>query len=932
MTKSLRTFFLIALLPVVVLAQDQPPRLDTLPPAPPVLDTLEQDTSAGLLRFGARMSPDSLDAPVDYSAEDSMRIDVRGEKIHLYGNAQVSYQDVTLKAAHIILDWKTSIIEAEPLPDSVGQPAGLPEFSDGTQQFTANGMRYNFETRKGIVYDVVSSQDDIIVRGTRSKFVSGVAKDSLSEAEDIIYSEDALFTTCTAPIPHYGIRTQRAKVVPDKLAVVGPSNLEIMNVPTPLWLPFGFFPISSGRSTGLIFPNDYEYSPQWGFGLRDLGWYFPLGEHVNLTATGNIYLRGTWGVAVSSQYRRRYKYNGNLRLSYDRLRTESNEGVVSFTPGFAFNWSHQQDAAAHPTNRFGGSINFQTNNIQQQVRNDFQTVTRNLINSNLSFSKTWLDKPISLSLALSHSQNTNTREVTVNFPQFQFQTQTLYPFRRRERVGPSRWYEDITLRYANELRGTFTGTDTTFFSNATLDQGQLGFSQRINSGTSFKILNFFNLNPSVDYREVWYAKSLERTFDPTQGLIIEEIPDPEGTGVILDTVSYGTITEELLTGFSSYRTFSAGVSLNTQVFGTVRFGRGLIRGLRHVMKPSISFGYQPNYLNPELNYFPQVDAQLNPGDVVLYKSNVRGVEEERSVSYDQINVYNRFAGTIFGGPPQSEKQMAISYSLNNIFEAKVFSRRDSTTKNIRLFDNIVVNGSYNFQADSLKWSPINVGGNTRFFKGVTSLSVRAQFDPYERLQVNNRLVRVNRTTLSESRVPFKLTDFTGSIATNLTVAKIRALFQGVEEEVVEDIREEEEEGFDPEQPQELPEETDFLSLFENFSIMHNINFNYRSIDPRTGRDTLLLTANSIEVRGSIRLTDNWSVNIGSIGYDFVSKNITYPFLSLQRDLHCWQMSFSWAPQRNYYSFTIGVKPGTLDFLNIPYTRNNVDGRRLFGTQ
>lgn len=882
------------------------------------IDTVQQDSSRTVLT-GIPMSQDSLDAPVKYSAVDSMRTEVRAKKIHLYGDAQVDYLDISLKAAHIILDWERNIIEAEPRRDSSGNVEGLPEFSDGNQQFTADRMRYNYETRKGIVYDPTTTQDDILVRGGRSKFLSGVRQDSTSEPDDIIYSEGAIFTTCTAEHPHFGIRTRRAKVVPNKVAVVGPSNLEIMGVPTPLWLPFGFFPISTGRSTGLLFPRDYEYSPTWGFGLRNIGWYFPLGDHVNLTLTGNIYLRGTWGLALNSQYNRRYKYNGNFRISYDRLRRENGEGFVSFDPGFAFNWTHRQDRSAHPTNTFGGSINFQTNSIQQQVFNDYETVSTNTIRSNLSFTKSFPNAPISLSMGLSHSQNNQRGEINVQLPNLNFQTQTIFPFRRQVQSGGERWYEAINFRYTNNLVGEFEGTDSTFFQRRTLENAQFGMRQNVNLGTNFKILRYINVNPSVTYQEVWYNKRFNRSFSP------DPIVVDEDSG---DTTLFGQVVEQFANNFNTYRTYSAGVGLNTQLFGTMRFGGdGWLRGLRHVMKPSVSFGFQPNYLDPNLGYQDSLNLALADGSLVQYLQLTGLADQIDTTSINGLIDFSPFQGLPFGAPPQSQRQMSISYSLNNIFEAKIFDRKKDEERNIKLFDNIIFGGSYNFEADSLKWSPISGSANTRFFKGITTLNLRASFDPYERELIDGRVQRLaSQTTLSSSGVPFKLTDFNGTISTNLTVAKIRALFQGKEEEVVEDVEQEQRQR---RQRQQAPEETDFLSLFENFSIRHNFNFRYQALNASSGRDTLILSANSIEVRGSIQLTENWNINIGSIGYDFVSERITYPFLTFRRDLHCWEINFSWAPQRNFYSFSIGVKPGTLDFLKVPYQRNNVDGSRLF---
>ena len=872
------------------------------------------------------LSKDTLDAPVEYNATDSMIYDIADQKIHLFGNAIVNYTTITLKASYIVFDWNTNVVTAEGLPDSTGRMAGFPEFQDGAQTFTAKRMRYNFQTKKGIVYDVTTSQGDILVHGTRSKFVSTEVetKDSI-QSQDIIYSSGALFTTCTHPEPHFGIRSRKQKVIPNKLVIVGPSNLEIMDVPTPIWLPFGFFPISETRSTGLLFPRDYEYSDQWGFGLRDIGWFFPLGDHFNLSLTGNIYFKGTWGVSANSQYRKRYKYNGNLSVSFDQRRSEDNEGNIVKNNSFAIRWSHNQAASAHPSNTFGGSINIQTNDFQSRVFNDARNVLQNQLNSNLSFNKNWQDKPLSLNASFNHSQNTATNNVTINFPDIKFITRALYPFKRKNKIGPDKWYESITMRYTSEMKNRFTATDTTLFTRQTLEDAQFGIRQDVTAGTSFKILKYFNLNPSVSYREVWYLNSLRREFDPTLEIQRDTIfnpDDPTDFQVISDTIGYGTVNDIEEFGFKAYRTYNAAISLNTQIFGTLQFKKGWLRGIRHTIKPSISLGYAPNYLNPNLGYFDTVQ------------------EDVRFSDPDDFELYSIFEDGIFGGPPSSDRQMSLSYSINNIFEAKYWSKKDTIAKKFKLFDNIIVRGNYNFAADSLNWSKVTMSGTTRFFKGATTVSVGASFDPYiQEENENGSLVRVNKTAWATNGQLLRFEDARASFATRLTVGKIRALFQGKEEEVVEDIRGRRNNNglnddglpIDPlderQQRPEKIEEVDFLSLFENFSVNHNIAFRWDKTSEN--RDTFIVTTHALNVRGNIQLTENWGVNIGNFGYDFVRKGLSYPSVGFTRDLHCWELGMNWQPTRGTYSFYIRVKPGSLDFINIPYNRNNADAFNAF---
>ncbi|MEM9259442.1 MAG: putative LPS assembly protein LptD, partial [Bacteroidota bacterium] len=378
-------------------------------------------------------------------------------------------------------------------------------------------------------------------------------------------------------------------------------------------------------------------------------------------------------------------------------------------------------------------------------------------------------------------------------------------------------------------------------------------------------------------------------------------------------------------GLASYRTLSAGISVSTQLFGKVRFRKkGLLglKGLRHVMKPSVTIGYAPDYANAR-DYISDTPYFIPEDEIDPLNGN-----PDRLLS--------PFANQIFGAPPSSERRLGLSYSISNLFEAKVWNKKDSTDQNIKLFQNIGVTGSYDFTRDTLKWSTVRVSGGTQFFKGVTRLNVIATFDPYITQYNTERgnFRRVNTTNLSEGRFPLSLTNLSSTISTNITVDKIRQLFQGAEEEVVSDIQEERRKRREEEET--LFEETDLLSLFERFSIRHTYRFRFQrefdtenpDVDDR-GRPVFTALANSIELRGALQLTNNWSVNIGQIGYDFTSRRVTYPFLSFVRDLHCWEMRFSWAPQRNTYSFSIAVKPGTLDFINLPVNQNRYDGGRLF---
>lgn len=867
--------------------------------------TTERDslpTRSPITPITYKLSESGLDAPVYYPARDSMIIDNVNKKILLYGKAKVTYQEISLEANFIELDYENQLIIASGYPDSSGTLSGFPVFQDEEQSFDAKRIRYNYETQKGIVYDVTTQQEDIIVHGGKTKFLRGDAQDTT--ANDILYSNDALFTTCTLDEPHFGIHSNKQKVVPNKLVIVGPSNLEIMGAPTPVWLPFGFFPITSGRRSGLLFPNDFEYSQTWGFGLRGVGWFFPVSDHFNLELRGDIYLKGTFGLSAASTYRKRYAYNGNFRIGYDSRQIENlSDASVSRNNSFSIRWSHRQDRRAHPTNTFGGNINIQTNNYQSNVFNNAQNVLQTQLTSNMTFTKRWQDAPITFTAAFNHSQNTSNRQVTINFPDLRFQTQTFYPFKKKNKGGnKEKWYETINMRYNAEAKNRFLATDTTLFDASTLEDAQFGVRQDIGLGSTFKLFQYFNVSPNVSYQEVWQLKSLDRTFDPTITVVTDTLFNPDNPNdfeVVYDTISYGQVNTDTLSGFRAWRRYSAGLSVQTRIFGTLNLQKGFLRGLRHELRPSISFSYSPNYLDPDLGYYQDVQNDIR--------------------FPDQTQTFSVFQGNIFGAPPRSGKQFALNYSLNNIFQAKVFSKADSTVKKVKLIDNLVVSGNYNFAADTLNWSQVNVRTTARFFNRITTLGFNAVMDPYI---LNENGVRVNELAINNGGGLVRFDRASLRLTSNITVSKLRAIFQGKEEEVVTDVAQQQRDRLS----NRNREEEDFLSLFENFSISHNMSFDWVKRDGETEFD---ISTNSINCRGLIQLTKNWAINIGNFGYDFVRRGLSYPSVGFRRDLHCWEMDLQWQPTRGTYTFNIRVKPGTLDFIKIPYQRNNVDGRNAF---
>jgi hypothetical protein len=434
------------------------------------------------------------------------------------------------------------------------------------------------------------------------------------------------------------------------------------------------------------------------------------------------------------------------------------------------------------------------------------------------------------------------------------------------------------------------------------DDAQYGAQHRANADVNFNTLKYLNVTPSINYEEIWFFKTRERefVFDPATDIEYDTLTDPNGEVIIVpDTISFGRTVDRIVGGFEPFRRFSTGISMNTQIFGTMQFRKGWLRGIRHVIKPGISFSYTPDLFDRFRDSVQTDIRRPNPDDFLDYSILDRGVY---SASFSRGD------------------QMSIGYSLNNIFEAKYFSKKDSTEKKLKLFDNIVVNGSYNFAAlgDSLHFSPININGTTRFFKGASTFGFSAVYDFYD-IDANGR--RYERFYWDTPGRLLRFDMLQARLNTRLTIRLIRQLFSGKQAAPAAQTSGQRSSTDSRSGPQRsTQEESDlFFDLFDGFSIDHNLSL------VRDGRrDTTMITTHTINMRGSINLSPKWSINVGNIGYDFRSERLTYPDIGFSRDLHCWFLNLSWQPERGTYSLQIGVKPGTLDFIKIPHKRNTQD--------
>ncbi|KXK19430.1 MAG: LPS-assembly protein LptD [Saprospiraceae bacterium] len=848
--------------------------IDTLPPV---------IAQKGIAKIATQQDLDDI---VEYGSRDSTELDKKNQILHLWGDAYVNYQTSKINAHYIRIDLKNNIATAELGHDAKGRPIGKPAVDLEGQQVVANKLSFNFKTKKGIIHDGRFKQSDLYINGSKIKVIAG-PYDSL-RTDDVLYQEDALITTCNHPDAHFGIQASKMKIVPDRVAVIGPSYVRIGGVPTPLLMPFGFFPLKKTKQTGIIFPNDYNYSPQWGYGLKNIGYYLPVNDRMDLIFSGDVYLRGSHRIGVTTRYNRRYKYNGSVMLEYSTYYNEPSETYkVIRQTSYHLQINHNQDPKANPYNKFGGNANIQIGRFQTLNYNDANSVLNNNLSSNITYSRIFSGKPYSFSAAMSHTQQLSTRDFGIELPKLTFNTQSIFPFRNSKRVG-DRWYDQISFTYSAELSNKIQTKDSLLFSDRILKTSKQGVRQSFAVTSSYKVLKYFNISPNFNYNEIWGFNTIRQDYDPTVITVYDttrfvNFPD---SFIVTSQIIDGRSIKDTMQEFGAFRTFNASVGINTQLFGLMQFRKGFIRGVRHQMRPSLSFAVAPDYSR----YYDSVQT-----------SNVRPI---RKIAY---NKYQEF---IYGGPPGSVQQMGLSLSISNTLEAKVRGRKDTTDRKIKIFESFGVNTFYNFAEDSLKLKPLSYNATTRLFKGLSTITMNGSFDFYDR---NSNDKKIDVFYWKTKGKPMRFVNFSATLNTSLTVEKIRKLLQGRLTESEAASRQDNRE--------KTLEHQSFWDLLDNFTINHSLNLSARD---EIGPNKLQFTTNSISMSGNIPITEKWAINIGYFGFDFKNLNIVYPDLGFSRDLHCWYMRCSWQPVRGTYSFIIGVKPGSLDFLKIPNNKNRAD--------
>ncbi len=824
----------------------------------------------------SKVMEDTLKLPMDvgdlteaitYEAKDSIIYDLENEMIHLYNGTQVKYEETEISAPETHFNYVEKTVTSNALDNEKATKEKVVLLQDG-KEYKGDKMVYNFETQKGKINDLLTSDDG-------EGFIHGDEVKMNEQGE--LFAQDAYYTTCEADHPHFHINVDKVKIIPDKLIVSGLANLVIADVPTPLVLPFGIFPLNKDRASGIILPS-YGQSPGLGFYLQQGGYYWAVNDYMDLALLGDIYTNGSWRASIASQYKMRYRYSGNLNFSIGRI-FQNDRISPDFTKDneYRISWSHRQDPKARPNSTFSSSVNFTSSNYQRSYNTQSQRDLDNVVSSSISYNYNLPRSPFSLSVSARHSQNLNTNSFSLTLPNANLNMSPIYPFEKKVRVGSKKWYENTKISYSGSFNNRLNTLDSLIFEKETYQDFQTDVSHSIPINTQFKLFKHFTLSPSIRYTEKWFFKYLE--YD--RAYLLEE------------SETINDIEPIERRGFRQSREFSnIGPSINTNLYGIFNFKRGKIKAIRHVMSPSLSYNFLPDFSAPFWNNYQEVQISDESGVV------------------DTVR-FSRFINS----STSSQKQSSLSVSLGNRFDMKVRTPKDSINKEkkIELLRNLNFNSSYNFAAESFKMANISMRANANFLNRFNVI-FNSSFSPYVFDTIENRIMDAYLIQQTGNRQLARFRDATLTLNTSFSSGDVEEYFSNKGNE--SDIR-------------EINEHPDrFLDFNRQWNVRLGYNFGLRKIldySEDNEIDSIAINRNNLNVTFDLNLTDKWKIS-GGTGYDFVQKELTYTNLNISRDLHCWQMNFNVVPfgDLKSYNFRINVKAAVLQDLKLTRVRSWYD--------
>ncbi|MDR6301643.1 putative LPS assembly protein LptD [Mesonia maritima] len=828
-----------------------------------------------------------LSSDVNYSAKDYIRFDRKNNRVYLYNEAEIVYGDMTIKAGIIILDNTKNEVYAFGIKDSADAYTQRPVFTQLQNTVEPDSIRFNFDTEKALVYNSRTEQGEFKVKGEVTK----------RENDSVYYMKNVKFTTAPdIENPDYYFFARKIKMVPDKKIVTGLVNLWIADVPTPLGLPFGYFPLTDERASGFIIPS-FGDNQNRGYFLQNGGYYFALSDFVDLTVLGDYYTNGSYGLRFESNYANRYQYRGNASFRYEKLLNEE-RGFPNFSEQSIYNlrWTHTQDQKANPSSRFQASVNLGSSTYYQQTINQTNTgnFLNNSMNSSVSYSKTFEGDPqVNVSLNATHNQNTRTQEINMTLPTLQGSVSRIYPFASGSGTKKG-IIENINLQYNIRGENRFRTTDSLFFKPEMFENMISGVQHTIPINTNFKVLNYFSVSAGTNLQENWVFKTYEKSYDAQRQ---EEV---------IDTVN----------GFDAYRTYNFNSSIGTTIYGLFKFNPdSKIKAIRHVIRPSLSYN-----INPKFDQF--YDSYLIPATSGLDEKTVK---------------YSRFENTLFGAPSRRYSS-SVGLSVTNDFEAKI-EAKDSLAeepRKISLLKNLQFSTSYDLAADSLKLTPVTIRGTLPVVQDKFDINFNGALDPYalnnknqriDKLNINNggSLFRLTRANVSFG-YSFSSSDFTGGEKNPDELENETFRNGGRPDDLFGKSMDQDGQFYDEYEEEEEEEIVENDTERYNYKIPWDLRLSYTMTYDNATRNSEI-SSHSIMFSGNVELSPRWSVGASS-GYDLKNKGFTYTQLRFARDLESWRMTFNWTPFGNRASwyFFIGIKASVLS--DIKYDKNRERDRSL----
>ncbi len=852
-------------------------------------DTLRPQSNDTIAQDTAQSKKASLDAPVDYAANDSIVFtsDNRG---YLYGDSKVDYQTMSIKAENITMSMDSSIVHASYGLDSIGEEFGFPVFKDNGGEYEMKTVSYNFKTKKGYIRNVITQQGEGYIVADRAK----------KNADDTFFMCDGKYTTCDDhEHPHFYMMLTKAKVRPKKNVVTGPAYLVIEDLPLPLAIPFGFFPFSEKYSSGIIMPS-YGDDMDRGFNLRNGGYYFAINDNIDLALTGEIYTKGSWGLAARSSYKKRYRYSGSFDINYIYTKRGDRDIPDTFSESrdMSISWQHSQDPKANMYRTLSASVNYRTssyntNNLDVAFT---RSGTDNTRSSSINLTQRFPNSPFTLSANVNANQVMSDSTIALTLPNLTATMSRIFPFKRKDAIGPEKWYEKVSLNYTGELKNSITTKDNMLFKSNLVKDWRNAVQHRVQTAATFNALNYLNITPTFSYNERWYSRSITQKWDPAQN-----------KHVLADTTY----------SFNRSYDFNYNVSFQTRLYGFYEpiFKIGKLQKIRHVFTPAISFGGNPDFTDPRFGSYKKYSYYDANGEL-------------------QTHLYSPFANEIFT-PSSAGRQGNINFSFENNIEMKVGTGNDST-KIISLIDNLGINFSYNMMADSLKLSDIGTNMRLKLSKNLT-VNLNAVWDPYV---YNEKGIKQNEFLIRNGGGLARLVSTGYTISPSINQDTFKKWFGKGGDSTSDDKKKDDpeadlsdadgdipEEGgprqslFNKKQDNSTFDEDGFLKNEIKWNLSINYNMSYVSQFDQKREGFKGVITHNLSFNGSIQPTKNWNFSFNA-SYDVPNNRISFMTCNLSRNLHCWNITASFNPIGPYATYYVSLRVNSSMLQDLKYEQRS----------